>query len=225
MDGQVGYWIRAVLEEASYDNDEDEEVVQEITNTLKVESVKGRALLLLTSDDMKDMKIPVGPRKVLENRIAAVSKATAKAGFFWVVGGHALSPPDGNLAGSPRSAVSRACCEHFREQEGLSEQWALGCPEFAALRAVWAVQLLLLPLLAALPRGRRAFSCGPTVCFLGSCSPLSKDPLVVKLHCVGLQQFGEREGLSEQRALGCFRFMQIWLPFVFCRCFRTGCQS
>ena len=26
------------------------------------------------------------------------------------------------------------------------------------------------------------------------------------LHCVGLQHFGEREGLSEQRALGCFRF-------------------
>ena len=23
-------------------------------------------------------------------------------------------------------------------------------------------------------------------------------------------------------ALGCFRFRQIWLPFVFCRCFRTG---
>ena len=32
-------------------------------------------------------------------------------------------------------------------------------------------------------------------CFLGSCSPLSKGPLVVKLHCVGLQHFGEREGL------------------------------
>ena len=26
-------------------------------------------------------------------------------------------------------------------------------------------------------------------------------------------------------ALCCFRFRQIWLPFVFCRCFRTGCQS
>ena len=81
MDGQVGSWVRAALEEASYDNDEDEEVVQEITNTLKVESVKGGALLLLTSDDMKDMKIPVGPRKVLENRIAAVSQPTAKAGL------------------------------------------------------------------------------------------------------------------------------------------------
>eukprot|EP00439_Symbiodinium_sp_Y106_P004977 s11358_g1.t1 len=57
-------------------------------------------------------------------------------------------------------------------------------------------------------------------CFLGSCSPLGKDSLVVKLHCVGLQHFGEREG-----ALGCFRFRPIWLPFVFCRCFRTGCQS
>ena len=32
-------------------------------------------------------------------------------------------------------------------------------------------------------------------CFLGSCSPLSKGHLVVKLHCVGLQPFGEREGL------------------------------
>ena len=55
-------------------------------------------------------------------------------------------------------------------------------------------------------------------CFLGSCSPLGKDSLVVKLHCVGLQHFGERE-------LGCFRFRQIWLLFVFCRPFRTGCQS
>ena len=26
------------------------------------------------------------------------------------------------------------------------------------------------------------------------------------LHCVGLQHFGELEGLSEQRAVGCFRF-------------------
>ena len=40
------------------------------------------------------------------------------------------------------------------------------------------------------------------LCFLASCSPLGKDPLVFKLHCVGLQPFGEREGLSEQRALG-----------------------
>jgi len=31
--------------------------------------------------------------------------------------------------------------------------------------------------------------------FLGSCSPLSKDSPVVKLHCFGLQPFGEREGL------------------------------
>ena len=31
--------------------------------------------------------------------------------------------------------------------------------------------------------------------FLGSCSPLSKGQLVVKLHCFGLQPVGEREGL------------------------------
>ena len=43
------------------------------------------------------------------------------------------------------------------------------------------------------------------------------------LHRVGLQHFGE--GLSEQRALGCFRFMQKQLLFVFCRCFRTGCPG
>ena len=102
MDGQVGYWIRAALEEASYDNEEDEEVVQEITNTLKGEQVEGAALLLLTSGDMKEMKIPVGPRKVLANRIAAVSQPTAKAGFFGSFWGQALSRPDRNLAGSPR---------------------------------------------------------------------------------------------------------------------------
>ena len=42
-------------------------------------------------------------------------------------------------------------------------------------------------------------------CLLGYCIPLSPSSLSC-LHCVGLQQFGEREGLSEQRALGCFRF-------------------
>ena len=43
-------------------------------------------------------------------------------------------------------------------------------------------------------------------CFLGSCSPLSKDHLVAKLHCFGLQHFGEREGLlaaSGSRKSGC----------------------
>ena len=42
--------------------------------------------------------------------------------------------------------------------------------------------------------------------FLGSCSPLKISLWLSCLHCVGLQQFGEREGLFEQRALGCFRF-------------------
>ena len=55
-------------------------------------------------------------------------------------------------------------------------------------------------------------------CFLGSCSALSKGHLVVKLHCVGLQPFGEREGLLAAS-------VRKWLPFVFCRPFRTGCQS
>ena len=42
---------------------------------------------------------------------------------------------------------------------------------------------------------------------------------MVKLHCFGLQHFGEREGLSEQRALGCFRFhVNLVAPRV---CFRV----
>ena len=31
--------------------------------------------------------------------------------------------------------------------------------------------------------------------FLGSCSPIGKDSLASKLHCVGLQHVGERERL------------------------------
>ncbi|CAE7494500.1 unnamed protein product, partial [Symbiodinium microadriaticum] len=71
---EVGYWIRAALEEANYRK----EKVQRITNIMENEDVMGKALLMLTSDDMKDMKIPMGPRKVLANCIAAVSQPTAK---------------------------------------------------------------------------------------------------------------------------------------------------
>ena len=38
--------------------------------------------------------------------------------------------------------------------------------------------------------------------FLGCCFPLKISLWLSCLHCVGLQQFGEREGLSKQRALG-----------------------
>ena len=49
------------------------------------------------------------------------------------------------------------------------------------------------------------FSCGPPLLLFGVM------PLVVKdcLHCVGLQHFGEWEGLSEQRGLlksGCLEW-------------------
>ena len=63
---------------------------------------EGNALLMLTLNDMKDMNINMGPRKVLANRIAAVSQPTAKAGCFGTFWGQALSRPDRNLAGSPR---------------------------------------------------------------------------------------------------------------------------
>ena len=50
--------------------------------------------------------------------------------------------------------------------------------------------------------------------FLGSCSPLSMDSPVVKLHCVGLQHFREREGLLAASGSGksgcslCFAILQ-----------------
>ena len=73
---------------------------------------------------------------------------------------------------------------------------------------------------AALPHGRRVFSCGPTVvAFWGHALLSARSPLVVKVYCVGLQHFGEWEGLLA--ASGSVN----WLPFVFCRSFRTGCQS
>ena len=46
-----------------------------------------------------------------------------------------------------------------------------------------------------LQHSRVCFRAVHRFCFLGSCSPLGKDSPVVKLHCFGLQHFGEREGL------------------------------
>ena len=44
------------------------------------------------------------------------------------------------------------------------------------------------------------------------------------LHCVGLQHFGEWEGLSEQRALGCFRFPRMRLRLLYlCLCAWPPC--
>ena len=45
------------------------------------------------------------------------------------------------------------------------------------------------------------------VAFWGAAFLSARIPLWLScLHCVGLQHFGEWEGLSEQTALGCFRF-------------------
>ena len=53
-----------------------------VAETLDQQQVDGEALLELTSDDMKEMGILVGPRKVLAKRIAAVSAPpTAASGF------------------------------------------------------------------------------------------------------------------------------------------------
>ena len=50
------------------------------------------------------------------------------------------------------------------------------------------------------------FSCGPPLLLFGVLLSSARIPLWLScLHCVGLQHFGEWEGLSEQ-GLGCFRF-------------------
>ena len=51
-------------------------------------------------------------------------------------------------------------------------------------------------------------------CFLGSCSPFSKDHLVVKLHCVSLQHFGGGWGFRSRGLLAASGFTQIWLHLV-----------
>ena len=58
------------------------------------------------------------------------------------------------------------------------------------------------PGLLVVVRFRAVYRC----CVLGCCFPLKISLWLSCLHCVGLQQFGERERLSEQRALGSFRF-------------------
>ncbi|CAE7246239.1 unnamed protein product [Symbiodinium sp. KB8] len=74
---QVGSWVKAALEEDDYGDQ-----VERVTKALKSQDVRGRALLLLTSEDMKEMEIPMGPRKVLCNRIAArAAPAAAASGF------------------------------------------------------------------------------------------------------------------------------------------------
>ena len=71
-----------------------------------------------------------------------------------------------------------------------------------------------------LQHSRVCFRAVHRFCFLGSCSPLGKDSLVVKLPVLACSTSGSGRGL-----LAGSGFMQIWLPFVFCRCFRTGSQS
>ena len=74
---QVRFWVRAALEEENY-----ADKVQNITEILEQNDVRGTALLELTSGDMREMEIPMGPRKVLAKRIAAVSAPpTAASGF------------------------------------------------------------------------------------------------------------------------------------------------
>ena len=64
------------------------------------------------------------------------------------------------------------------------------------------------------------FSCGPPMLRFGVLLS-SQDLLVGKLP--PLCWLAALRGAGG--ALGCCRFRQIWLPFVFCRRFRTGCQS
>ena len=62
------------------------------------------------------------------------------------------------------------------------------------------------------------------VSMLGFCTTCQCFSLICfALHRVGLQHFGE--GFRSRGLFGCCRFNQIWMLFLLCRCFRTGCQS
>ena len=76
---QVSSWVRAALETENYGDKG-----QSIAEILKQNDVRGSALLKLTSGDMREMEIPMGPRKVLAERIAAVSAPPMAASGFQV---------------------------------------------------------------------------------------------------------------------------------------------
>ena len=75
----------------------------------------------------------------------------------------------------------------------------------------------MLPLVCSTPACRRAFSCGPPLLLFGVLLS-SEDLLVVKLSPLCWLP-------AVRGAEGSWQLQEIWLPFVFCRCFRTGCQS
>ena len=97
--------------------------------------------------------------------------------------------------------VDKAKEDFHKAEERLKEEEAK--VSAAPAQAAGGVQLLLWLLVCSIPHGRRAFR---AFLFFGVMLCSSKDQLVVKFHFVGWQHFGERVELSEQRAVGCFRF-------------------
>ena len=63
--------------------------------------------------------------------------------------------------------------------------------------------------------------------FLGSCSPLSKDSPVVKLHCVGLQHFGEwcSSCFAEASERGVCPRLEVGGVSLFCAGFALALRS
>ena len=78
---------------------------------------------------------------------------------------------------------------------------------------------------AAGHRAPREASC-QLVSMLGFCTKCQCFSLTCfALHRVGLQHLGRGRGFRSRGLFGCCRFNQIWMLFLFRRCFRTGCQS
>eukprot|EP00439_Symbiodinium_sp_Y106_P005494 s11661_g1.t1 len=86
--------------------------------------------------------------------------------------------------------VDKAKEDFHKAEERLKEEEAK--VSAAPAQAAGGVQLLLWLLVCSIPHGRRAFR---AFLFFGVMLCSSKDQLVVKFHCVGLQHFGEWEGL------------------------------
>ena len=88
--------------------------------------------------------------------------------------------------------------------------------------SAWACCLWFVALLHVVLRCRAVHRC----CVLGCGFPLKISLWSSCLHCVGFQQFGgSGRGFRSSGLLAASGFTQIWLHLVFCRCFRTGCQS
>ena len=119
-----------------------------------------------------------------------------------------------SVRGGSRESTLGAFSTRTLKSSGVPARRVQGASAWACL---WFVALL-----HVVVRFRAVHRC----CVLGCGFPLKISLWLSCLHCVGFQQFGgSGRGFRSSGLLAASGFTQIWLHLVFCRCFRTGCQS